>query len=568
MKLYLSRDLFLLLFCSCLLLSTDLVSQNEYVQKINFTYTVDNKKFKGSVDVNYSLEDKKSKKSFPIKYQKVLEIENNIDSDQAIKISISNLYVNPKHPYAKISLSKTSKTTDPFLKQQQISKNTLTPRSNVPITLIYDIKKSKKKHSGTFIIDLQLIPDAYTRAIPLKNITKQAFGIFISRSVTQHSANSETVAPLEQQKAWDKAIAIDNRTAFEKFLEKYPNNFFKKKCLKKIEAYKKIDEEAWLVAKKSNTVTAYKNYLSNIHAPLHAEEAAALISQITGEDINKILPQIYTDKIKGRLSFVCDTIMEVGKSYIVKMVISSDTTRVFLEEVIASDPILKENKAQVKTEIIKIGKQMRATLRDLDDHGDPQFSIVALEEDKIMYVDLTDGEPTIWTWSVKPLIAGNHRLAFSILIVDIKEGIEINDPEPVKKIMVKVKVADTFWNNNKTAILGFGGISLLSLFGFLFYRRRNRKQMILKKASVIIDPIDKAKFFIEHDQAENAIQTIDQALPDEHEMHNDIVLVKSRIVVLQKAISQSTMKQDEINREKNSIKVGIIDIIDQIRIQK
>ncbi len=313
-----------------------------------------------------------------------------------------------------------------------------------------------------------------------------------------------------------------------------------------------IDEEAyWNVIKSSELPGDFEDYLETFPEGKYIQEA------------QKRLQDNYTRIAKGLMSILVPDTMELDVPEVVSVMISSDTSRKARERVIDEfidlQDLPPEDIPEVRNELIKITDIMRAELRDPSPTEDPNFFIDPPGE-REQKVDLYNGDPTVWNWTVTPLKKGNKQLNVVVSIIFDKNGREV--PKVEEQIFkVYITVQPGFWEKNWwwVALVGILGLVLLLLF---FYRRKQKQQELLQLRL----PYQEVTRLVGEGEQEQALQILESALDGvSDKYHQQVVLLKSRIAENEENLMAGVVETKEATLVRNQVSQSILNLLSKLR---
>lgn len=218
-----------------------------------------------------------------------------------------------------------------------------------------------------------------------------------------------------------------------------------------------------------------------------------------------ILQQKAHQLAQGVIAYKIPDSMLVGQRSIVAVSIANQKIKMtaIKEQTaeMASAPTERIKPEAIATQKIKIGKFMRAELKDPNDVLEENFKITPRGAEEQLILNEQDFTAT-WQWSVIPLKEGNYPLDLVIKAVVSNDNKEypVNIPVFTKRVIVKNKT-------NLTLLLsGVGGLLALGLGLFFFIRRRRNRG--LKQSYILAKVAQKARKSIEDGKIEQAIELL------------------------------------------------------------
>lgn len=95
---------------------------------------------------------------------------------------------------------------------------------------------------------------------------------------------------------WKKTLSVDNKRAYQEYLNKYPKGHYYDKAQSKINAFNAVEEreketKAWNKALNKNTKASYEKYLMNYYNGLHNNEATRKVDEFIRVEKEKELEE-------------------------------------------------------------------------------------------------------------------------------------------------------------------------------------------------------------------------------------------------------------------------------------
>ena len=274
------------------------------------------------------------------------------------------------------------------------------------------------------------------------------------------------------------------------------------------------------------------------------------------------------EELLGRLVYHIEDTMTIGQTYRVRLEISSDTSTHFIEKLIENVEEFSEHPEDLNSEIIQVGKTMRAKLEESSPEGENNFYIHLFGESNEREVNLYSDKSTIWEWDVKPLKEGRHPLYFTIEIITIKEGVEKPEVLPVYDSEITI-LSRSIFQAYKIQFISAGIIlALISVILIMVFRKKkeaveNRDLTKLIKTK----PLEGATALIENDQVKEALDLLDRFLKNkDEELSQEIILLKSRLSNVNNQQNKAIISKEAASTELNNIKLATLDIIERSKV--
>ncbi len=313
-----------------------------------------------------------------------------------------------------------------------------------------------------------------------------------------------------------------------------------------------VEEDAyWDAIKNSDLPGDFEDYLDQFPEGKYIQEA------------QKRLQDNYTRIAKGLMSILVPDTMELNVPDVVSVMVSSDTSRKarerVIDEFIDQQDLPPEDIPEVRNELIKITDIMRAELRDPSPADDRNFFIDPPGE-REQKVDLYNGDPTVWNWTVTPLKKGNKQLNVVVSIIFDKNGREV--PKVEEQIFkVYITVQPGFWEKNWWWMaLGAGLLFLLLLL--LFYRRKQKQQELLQLRL----PYQEVTRLVGEGEQEDALEILENALNGvSDKYYQQVVLLKSRIAENEENLMAGVVETKEATLVRNQVSKSILNLLSKLR---
>lgn len=184
---------------------------------------------------------------------------------------------------------------------------------------------------------------------------------------------------------------------------------------------------------------------------------------------------------EGRINYVIDDTMEVGKSYVIEVSISKNLSKI---ESISRVPIFKRRDNIIDT-IIRIAPKMEVKLID------PTNECFTINSITSSIQPIEDRDVTIWRWNVIPLKDGNNYLTIiaDVILDDVHKSMTIYDGQihVYMKNKIWTKVANFLsknWEFFASGILIPLSIWLFNLYILPLLKRKKGHERIRIMANI------------------------------------------------------------------------------------
>ena len=107
------------------------------------------------------------------------------------------------------------------------------------------------------------------------------------------SQAQQRIASLKESSEWNAMASSNSKRDYESYLSRYPDGPHSAAARANLERLAATDQSSWQVAKSSDTIEAYRQYLSESHeSGTHLEEAAARISALQKQQTQSSYPEV------------------------------------------------------------------------------------------------------------------------------------------------------------------------------------------------------------------------------------------------------------------------------------
>ncbi|MEM9887344.1 MAG: hypothetical protein AAF849_15730 [Bacteroidota bacterium] len=330
---------------------------------------------------------------------------------------------------------------------------------------------------------------------------------------------------------------------------------------------------------KDNNSTTSSNTKSpdrvNILSPNSADSEDLSDAAISSLMSNLSMDSI-TKAVTARVIESFPDTMRLNERELLSIVLTSDTTKAFLNEIIAREPVLKKYPDRVESFIVsEVGKIMASRLIDADD----AFEIEPLFSKKERFIDLLGGKPQRWEWYVKPIKEGVHQLSYVIERIEVIGGNQLGSSSvtPVVEKDVTVIVQPTAVLSSPTPDLpkntseGAGKISswihfllvgLLLLALVVFVLLRSKKKDTTTIASI---PSKRITELIAGGKTEQAIDLLEASSSQlSHAKRKEITMLSSRWSSVESEMNKGTISSQDADIKRNRIHDRLLDLIHEL----
>lgn len=384
---------------------------------------------------------------------------------------------------------------------------------------------------------------------------------------------------------WNIATKLNSVNAYKTYIERFPDG----KSVRKARTFQrelianpptvsqpslittqepvilKNEQREWRKIKNTNRIDAFNEYIKSFPKGDHAEEAQQAIRSIS-DSLNAHIRRSTESEVMGRLVYHIEDTMIVGLTYRVRLEISADTTSHFIEKLIATVEEFSEQPEELTTEIIQIGKTMRAKLEESSQEGNRNFHIHLFGESNEREVDLYSDKSTVWEWNVTPLKTGRHPLHFTIEIVTIKNGVEKQAVLPVYDSEVTI-LSRSLFETYKIQFIAGGiiGLLLIVVMWLVFKKKKTVDAQNDLDQLVKTNPLEGAVALIEEDKVREALNVLDLYFKtNDPEAVQEIILLKSRLSNISNNLRKATISKEAASTEMNSIKLAALHLIERV----
>lgn len=297
------------------------------------------------------------------------------------------------------------------------------------------------------------------------------------------------------------------------------------------------------------SVSESESYVSEV------EVEQLILSDLTS---NELVQQVI-----GRVVESFPDTMFLNQRERLSILISSDTSQQFMDELLEKEPLFKEYPERVEAFIVEgIGKIMSFRLIDADD----AFEIKPLFDEQDRYVDIANGTPQQWEWYVTPVEEGTHTLTYAlerIKIIDNKE-LPVGRIPVVEKDVIVVVAPTTLGagndkpNNNLLWIIPLALLSIAALIFFFVRKKKEEKEIIAQSL-----PISKIRNLVAASKTDAALSLILSAIGDVKSTKRDeAILLKSRWSSLESELNKGTIDHLAADIQRNKINDRILEFIE------
>lgn len=343
-------------------------------------------------------------------------------------------------------------------------------------------------------------------------------------------------------------VKIENTPLEEVILPNSPNSHNDSSYLK----YIKLQRQADSINKE--IITRYQE--------LSKERDSLLVKIDSLGQKETILQQKAYQLAQGIIAYKIPDSMLVGQRSIVAVSIANQNVKIATIKgqtaEMASTPTERVKTTAIPTQKIKIGKFMRAELKDPNDVLKENFKITPRGTDEQLILDEQDFTAT-WQWSVIPLKEGNYPLDLVIKAVVSNDDKEypVNIPVFTKRVIVK--------NETNLTLLfsGVGGVLALGL-GLIFFIRKRRNKG-LKQAYIPVKIAKKARKSIEDGKIEQAIELLaGNTFNISDDLRNQLSTHSAEYSDAQRKFGMNLINDDRFGQISSRINFALLEMISKL----
>lgn len=384
-----------------------------------------------------------------------------------------------------------------------------------------------------------------------------------------------------ERELWKTATKLNTVKAYKIYIERFPEGRsvqeakqMQRELIRNPEKYppdqittnipvlQKNEKREWQKVKSTKSIVAYNDFLKDFPESQHAQEAQLAVKSLL-KPLDTLILKTTAEELMGRLIYHIQDTMTIGQTYRVRLEISADTSSHFIEKLIANVEEFSDHPEELNTEIIQIGKTMRAKLEESNPEAERYFYIHLFGESNEREVNLYSSKSTIWEWDVTPLKEGRHPLSFTIEIITIKDGIEKPEVLPVYDSKITI-LSRSLFQAYKVQFISGGIILALLVVILLLFLKKKRASTEQKDLEKLIKnhPLEGAIALIEEDKLKEALDVLDIFLKHkDEELFQEIILLKSRLSGNTNNLNKAIISNEDATTELNNIKLSTLDVV-------